>query len=246
MRKPQSAGRVTGRGATSGAADTGRAAASPKTTPSHKSGASQKTGASQKGAASQRSAISQKSSGGHRAGQRSNAGPPSVVNQPLAPVPESIIVGRWIAERACRLWRLGGAVRDVRQVVTELLANAVQHAGTRIVLTVSYREPWLMIAVRDGCPVLPRQVPGRQNTSGRGLLLVEAFAHAWGAARAGTGKVVWATIAAQPASDAPAASRPGLPLACRMGIPFAGRLDPSVPPVGHPKTVSARSFRLAG
>ncbi|MBO0869196.1 MAG: ATP-binding protein [Micromonosporaceae bacterium] len=208
MRKPQSAGRITGRGASSTRAAVSWTAA-----------------AGQKAAPDQR----------------------SVVNQQLAPVPESIIVGRWIAERACRQWRLAGALREVRQVVTELLANAVQHAGTPMVLTVSYREPWVMVAVRDGCPALPRRVlPGKRSSAGRGLLLVDAFAHAWGSARAADGKVVWATIAARPVAGGRAVPRTGVATASRPGIPFAGRLKQGVPPEGHPATVNARSFRSAG
>jgi hypothetical protein len=245
MRKPQSTGRVTGRGASSIAAGLSPSpAAAQRSRGRDGAGQSGRDGAGQNGAG--RNSGGRDGAGRNGTGQK-GAGQRWVVNQPLAPVPESIIVGRWIAERACRQGRLTGVLRAVRQVVTELLANAVQHAGTNIVLTVSYREPWLMVAVRDACPVLPRRVlPSRRNPCGRGLLLVEAFAHAWGAAPAGNGKVVWATIAARQASGTPTVPRAGMPVVARFGTPFAGRLEPGVPPAGHPKTVSARSFRLAG
>ena len=121
--------------------------------------------------------------------------------QRLAPVPGSIPVGRWLATRACERWGLPGAAARAGQIVTELVGNAVEHAGTPIVLVLTYTPPELRIAVRDGCtrlPRLPRQraaepeAPGEGQ--GRGMLVVAAYATEHGAALDRDGKVVWATL----------------------------------------------------
>lgn len=45
--------------------------------------------------------------------------------------------------------------------------------------------------VADRCPGLPRRERGAEATGGRGLLLVEALAEAWGWCPQQDGKVVW-------------------------------------------------------
>ncbi len=120
-----------------------------------------------------------------------------VVWQRLAPVPESIQVGRWLTVRACDRWGLSAAVAPARQVATELIGNAVHHAGTPFDLTLTYAPPLLHIAVRDKCPVLPRQrTPETAEDNGRGMLLIEAFASSHGVMRVPGGKVVWAAVPA--------------------------------------------------
>jgi hypothetical protein len=117
------------------------------------------------------------------------------LSQRLAPVPASIPVGRWLTVRACDRWGLAGAGGPAGQVVTELVGNAVQHAGTPIDLVLTYTRPQLHIAVRDRCPRLPRQrTPESVEDHGRGLLVVEAFATGCGAVATRDGKVVWATL----------------------------------------------------
>jgi two-component sensor histidine kinase len=121
------------------------------------------------------------------------------VAQRLAPVPESIPVGRWIAVRACHEWGLAAIATPAGQIVTELVGNAVQHAGTPIDLVLTYsRSRNLHIAVRDGCPRLPRpRTPESVEDHGRGLLVVEALADEYGAVPTHDGKVVWASLSAR-------------------------------------------------
>lgn len=58
----------------------------------------------------------------------------------------------------------------------------------------------LHVAVLDGVPNFPRPQPSgvtpppSLHGRGRGLLLVDAVAAAWGAMPTRTGKVVWATL----------------------------------------------------
>jgi hypothetical protein len=76
----------------------------------------------------------------------------------------------------------------------------VVHAGTPIDLTLRLISPYLHIAVRDG-GVGQARIGGiidESSESGRGLLLVDAMATAWGTFLPDTGKVVWATVRVRP------------------------------------------------
>jgi anti-sigma regulatory factor (Ser/Thr protein kinase) len=86
--------------------------------------------------------------------------------------------------------------------MSELVANAVEHAGTDIWASVSRRGTGLHLAVSDGVTRLPEmQDPvaaamkkERLSERGRGLRLVHFGAAAWGAMPVRGGKVVWATV----------------------------------------------------
>ena len=79
-------------------------------------------------------------------------------------------------------------------VVSELAANAVVHAATPFVVTVTL-GPRLRVEVIDGSPEPPvRQDSGLDAPSGRGLRLVEACADNWGYEVLPDGKVVWAEL----------------------------------------------------
>jgi anti-anti-sigma regulatory factor len=118
------------------------------------------------------------------------------MSERLAPVPESIPVGRWLVVRACEQWGLADAAVPAGQIATELVGNAVQHAGTPIDLVLTYLRPrHLHIAVHDGSAQLPRpRTPESDDDHGHGLLVVEAFATAYGAIPTRDGKVVWASL----------------------------------------------------
>jgi signal transduction histidine kinase len=82
-------------------------------------------------------------------------------------------------------------------LVSELVSNAVQHAGGT--LEVSAREvgSTLRVEVRDGSSALPRVHDHSVDaTSGRGLQMVDRLADRWGAEPAGPGlgKTVWFEI----------------------------------------------------
>ncbi|HWS31140.1 MAG TPA: ATP-binding protein [Actinoplanes sp.] len=121
----------------------------------------------------------------------------------LAPVPVSVRAARDLVELACHTWQLHDLRQDAALVMSELAANAVEHAGTDFVLTVLRRGRDLHLAVRDGDTRYPRLVePTREGSrfpiaeGGRGLILVHAVAARWGAIPAHGGKVVWATVSA--------------------------------------------------
>ncbi|MFF8100880.1 ATP-binding protein [Streptomyces sp. NPDC016640] len=81
-------------------------------------------------------------------------------------------------------------------VISELLTDAVQHAGTgRILLATRLTGTVLRIEVCDSSPLLPQPgLPDDDSETGRGLLLVSALADRHGAEPPPTGKRCWAEI----------------------------------------------------
>ena len=93
-----------------------------------------------------------------------------------------------------------GAEREVAELLaSELVTNAVRHAGTPMTLTLRLSGPLLRVAVRDGSggQVLPVQLTDETAESGRGLSLVDALADRWGCVFLHSGKTVWATVRVQ-------------------------------------------------
>jgi hypothetical protein len=116
---------------------------------------------------------------------------------PLAAETASIGTAGDLVEVACDTWRLSAVSEPSRIVMTELVTNAVKHAGTDMAVTVSRRGTGVYLAVGDGDPHLPylTQPAGRLPANGTpGLWTVHARASAWGAMPAQRGKVVWAIV----------------------------------------------------
>jgi anti-sigma regulatory factor (Ser/Thr protein kinase) len=80
----------------------------------------------------------------------------------------------------------------VELLVSELATNAVRHARTSFEVAI-----WVgsktRVEVSDGSPVPPRRSvgPGSGDEGGRGLILVDRLALAWGFHLTGHGKTVW-------------------------------------------------------
>jgi len=119
----------------------------------------------------------------------------------LEPRPDSVRAARHLVTQACHAWHLPQLLPDSSLIMSELASNAVEHAGTDYVATVTRSPIGLHLAVRDGAsrfvhPAEPRlpnpkiSLPER----GRGLGLVHVVAAAWGAMPTRGGKVVWATV----------------------------------------------------
>ncbi|MGW0494047.1 ATP-binding protein [Streptomyces sp. NPDC003007] len=84
-------------------------------------------------------------------------------------------------------------------VVSELVTNAIVHtASTHIVCELHDGDDLVRIAVRDeGCAPGQPHAASRtrpEEEHGRGLLLVDALCHAWGAHEDGPGLLVWAEL----------------------------------------------------
>ena len=86
--------------------------------------------------------------------------------------------------------------QDAAMVITELVANAVDHARTPSTLTLEFDARGLRIAVRDARPGRSLRALPVDPTAprGRGLQMIEALAVAWGVAQDVDGKTVWAVL----------------------------------------------------
>jgi anti-anti-sigma factor len=114
----------------------------------------------------------------------------------LPPTLPATAQARSMVAHACLIWGLHRQ-RDLAElIVTELVSNALRHAGTPMEIHVAQRARHLHLSVRDGSPALPR--PGRSSDTlapqGRGLPLIESLATGWGSMPLESGKVVWATL----------------------------------------------------
>ena len=94
-----------------------------------------------------------------------------------------------------RAWDPDRVVDDAVLLTSELVTNAVVHAGTALDVTCRLVSGELEVAVRDRHPArtLP-DIPKAASASaerGRGLLLPSALATSWGVTYARTAKAVW-------------------------------------------------------
>ena len=110
---------------------------------------------------------------------------------PIAPA-----LARASVASACEDWGLDGDAHDAAaSVVTELVENAVVHAGTECVLHLELDRRCLQIAVRDRGPTGPGRPPvGVALDRGYGLLMVEGLSRGWGVTPHADGTTVWAVL----------------------------------------------------
>ena len=122
--------------------------------------------------------------------------PASTVRTSLEPDPRSAGAAREVVAKACDRWGMSSVSASATLVVSELVTNALPHAGSDVGLSVARSGRRLRVAVRDASSQRPQPQPVEPSRPrGRGLLLVAALADAWGVLPAGDGgKVVWAVL----------------------------------------------------
>lgn len=108
---------------------------------------------------------------------------------------------RFMVTAACEEWGMPRLVPRARLVVSELVANAVEHAATPVDVLISRRGRgmFLHLAVVDRDPALPwLRKAGKEpfTQRGYGLGIVGAAAYLWGSMPTRTGKMVWALLRA--------------------------------------------------
>ncbi len=112
----------------------------------------------------------------------------------LPPIPPSVPVGRHIALELLKCWGAPHDRDDAALLVTELVANVMDHVREESLLTLelALSGEWLRISVADGSSVRPVvQELSLDRPRGRGLLMVQAIAERWGCEDHCGGKRVW-------------------------------------------------------
>jgi len=107
---------------------------------------------------------------------------------------------RLFVDAACADWQLDVIRNDAVAVASELVANAVRHAGTDCRLALRYRARGLTIAVYDRVPGrLPVPHPFDASEGPHGLFIVGALSLQWGISRRRDEKCVWSFLPTRPA-----------------------------------------------
>ena len=87
-----------------------------------------------------------------------------------------------------------GLMEAAALLASELVTNAVRHAHTDLTLSLETSRDGVRLEVHDDSPEMPELQRDPSAGSGRGLLLVERIAQAWGTTPCPGGKTVWAEL----------------------------------------------------
>jgi DNA-binding NarL/FixJ family response regulator len=110
----------------------------------------------------------------------------------LEPELHSSAAARRFMEETLGRWSCADVLDTVNLLVSELVTNAVVHAGSEAEVSVVLTPTALRVEVGDRDEVAPvRREADDWETSGRGMALVEALARAWGVEARPGGKVIW-------------------------------------------------------
>jgi anti-sigma regulatory factor (Ser/Thr protein kinase) len=112
----------------------------------------------------------------------------------LPPTLRSVPSARHVVHKVLRAWGAPHDHDDAALLVTEVVTNVIDHAGTEVAITLELEiaDDWLRISVADGSSIPPvvRELNG-ENSRGRGMAMVEAIADRWGVEDHRGGKRVW-------------------------------------------------------
>ncbi|AZK97843.1 MULTISPECIES: SpoIIE family protein phosphatase [Streptomyces] len=143
------------------------------------------------------------------------------LHQPVAQNdPEALRSARRMVRSAVVAWGAGVRADEIELVADELTTNALMHTDGGAEVTVRVLagpQRRLRVEVEDGSSALPRRrEAGESGVSGRGLLLVDRLADAWGVEPRGSGKCVWCEFTVPerpgPGSAGPSGGTAGVPL----------------------------------
>jgi len=117
----------------------------------------------------------------------------------LPGTPYSVQMARFYVRTALNYHDLGDYIEDTEAVTSELVSNAVMHAGARTfgleLLRLTDDPDAVAVAVTDPSPLPPiRCASAAGDEHGRGLLVVEALSARWGWRPKDPGKTVFAIL----------------------------------------------------
>lgn len=132
------------------------------------------------------------------------AGPGSEASRRFPPALHSPRLARRFVCDTLAAWDHDELLDDAAIVVTELTTNAIEHAGSDVVVGLSRIDGGVRLVVTDGSTEPPvRRDRDATSPRGRGLPMVDAVARRWGHDALDAGKVIWAELACgtQPGGD---------------------------------------------
>ncbi len=110
----------------------------------------------------------------------------------LPPEPASAGQARRFVTEVLGEWRLEGTEEVAALLVSEVVTNAVLHAGTEVTVEVHRSPEGVRVEVTDGSTqAASRRHYDNAATTGRGLALVETLSDDWGVDARSDGKTVW-------------------------------------------------------
>ena len=116
----------------------------------------------------------------------------------LSPHPTSVGAARRFVRDVLMSRQVADPVVDTVELLTsEVVTNAIIHGRSGPLLAVQVKERAVRVAVGDVSPELPVRRPGRvDDVSGRGVIIIDELASAWGVERERNGsKRVWFEVA---------------------------------------------------
>ncbi|MFD5713296.1 SpoIIE family protein phosphatase [Streptomyces pharetrae] len=110
--------------------------------------------------------------------------------------PERIAVARRLLRELLHDWASADQVDSAVLLLSEMLTNVLVHTDTDALLVAEVTgeddNRRMRVEVTDAGDDLPhKRRPGELASSGRGLMLIELLAHAWGVDPRGEGKSIW-------------------------------------------------------
>ncbi len=172
-----------------------------------------------------------------------------VATAAFQPEPAAVAAARRFVRETLNSWQLpcrDELVCDAVLLTSELVTNAVVHAGTAVQVTCRLRAADVEVSVLDRHPA--RLIPdppdgsaGSDRPSGRGLLLPGALSSSWGITYAPTAKVVWFRLALRARPDG---AQPGVP-GHKAGLATAAAAAEAVGPLIADEDAESRTRAAA-
>lgn len=139
--------------------------------------------------------------GGTRASER-----PGAVERRLPPQPSSVGEARHLVRDLLVAAERDDLIESAALLVSEVVTNALLHAGTPVDVRATLDEDGLRVEVGDGSPHLPvRRRYATTAGTGRGMMMIEHLVDEWGVSRHQHGKTVWFRLASREGGE----PRPG-------------------------------------
>jgi anti-sigma regulatory factor (Ser/Thr protein kinase) len=132
---------------------------------------------------------------------------PATVHLPAEPA--AAAAGRDFVASALFTWGFPEVVETAKLLTSELVTNAVQHAGGPLRLGLRRTAFEVIVEVSDNSTSRPTMRPeDPASESGRGLLLIDALSDTWGTRLDDSAKTVWFALRLDDDTAAASAARP--------------------------------------